>query len=109
MVESTCQDGFVNKSETKAWDFLEELAKNTLQWETTRGESLFASINSQKGGVHVVAETTYIDTRFSSLENMLKGFVMSQAPTNFPLPQMVSCSQCQFTDHSLSAWPLFAQ
>ena len=56
-----------------------------------------------------MADTTYTDTRFSTLENMLEGFMLSQASTNFPPPQMVSCSQCQSTDHSLSACPLFVQ
>jgi len=31
MMESMCQGGFLNKSETKAWNFLEELAEKTLQ------------------------------------------------------------------------------
>ena len=57
-----CQGGFLNKNETEAWDFLEELAEKTLQWETARDESLGARINSQKRGVHVMVDTTYIDT-----------------------------------------------
>jgi len=36
---------FFNKSETDEWDFLEELAEKTLQWETTRDKSLGARIN----------------------------------------------------------------
>ena len=54
----------MNKNETEAWDFLEELAEKTLQWETTTDESLGARINSQKGGVHAVADSIYIDIRF---------------------------------------------
>jgi len=68
-----CEEGFSNTSETEAWDFLEELAKKTLQWETTRNESLGARINSQKGGVHAVANTTYIDTRFADLKVFCAG------------------------------------
>jgi len=34
MMESMCQGGFLYKGETKAWDFLEESADETLQWET---------------------------------------------------------------------------
>jgi len=49
MVESIHQGGFLNKSETEAWDFLEELAEKTLQWETTRDESVGSRINHQKG------------------------------------------------------------
>jgi len=58
----------LNQIETEAWDFLEELVEKTLQWETTRDESGGARINNQKGGVHAVADTTYIDTRFTALE-----------------------------------------
>ena len=70
----------MNKNDTEPWDFIEELAKKTLQWETTRDESLGARINSQKEGVHAVADTTYIDTRFATLENMLKGFCVVPNP-----------------------------
>jgi len=103
-----CQGGFLNKSEIEAWDFLEESAEKTFQWETTRDESLGVGINSQRGGIHAVMDTTYIDTRAAALENMLKGFVLSQARVNYPPPQRVSCSQCQCTNHSLCACPLIA-
>ena len=73
--------------------------------QTTRDESLGVRINSQKGGIHTLVDAIYIDTRFATLENMLKDFVLFQASTKIPLPQMVLCSQCQSTDHSLSAYP----
>jgi len=91
----------------EAWHYLEKLAEKTLHWEITRNESLGVRINIQNGGVHAVEDTTYNDTRFAVLENMLKGFVMSQAPTNFPPPQMVSCSQHQSINNSLRACPYF--
>ena len=56
-----------------------------------------------------MANTTCIDAKLAALENMLKGFVLSQALTNFILLQVISCSQCQSTDHSLSACLLFSQ
>ena len=62
-----CHGGFLNKSETEAWDFLEELAEKTLQRETIRDEGIGVRINSQKGGVHAVADTTYIGIRFEAL------------------------------------------
>ena len=97
----------MNKSETEAWEFLEELAEKTLQWETTGDESLGSRINHQKGGIHTVADMTYIDTRIAALENMLKGLVMPQ-PTNHPTPQLVACSHYQALNHSLSTCPTFA-
>ena len=62
-----------------------------------------------KGGIHAVADTTYIDTRITALENMLKGLVMPQQPANYPTPQLVACSHCQSLDHCLSTCPIFAQ
>jgi len=56
-----------------------------------------------------MTDTTYIYTRFVVLENMLKGSKLSQAPANYPYPQMVSCCRCQSTNHFVSACPLFAQ
>ena len=109
MVGSMCQGGFLNKSETKGWDFLEELVEKTLQWETSRDEGLHARTNSQMVGVHMVVDTTYIYTRFVTLENMLKGFMLSQTLNNLSPPRMVSCSRCSSTDYSPSTCPLFAQ
>ena len=40
MVESMCQGGFLSKSVTAAWEFLEDLAEKTMQWETARNDSL---------------------------------------------------------------------
>ena len=74
----------MNKSETGAWDFLEELKEKTAQWETTRDEGLGARINCQKGGIHAMADIRYINAKFAALENMLKGLVLSQLSTNFP-------------------------
>jgi len=39
----------LNKSETKVWEFLEELVEKTLQWETMRDESLGSRVSCQKG------------------------------------------------------------
>ena len=78
-----CQ-GALKKSETEGWDFLEELTEKTLQWKNTRGESFSARINSQNGGIHAVPNTTYVNTRFVALQNMLKGFVLSQSLDQFP-------------------------
>jgi len=53
------------------------------------------SIAKRKG-----SNTTYIDTKLATLKNMLKDFLLYQKSTNFPPPQLVSCSQCQSTNHS---------
>ena len=48
MLESMCQGGFLSKSPIAAWEFLEDLAEKTMQWETTRDDSLSSSIARAK-------------------------------------------------------------
>ena len=110
MVEFMCQGEFLKKSEIESWKFLEELVEKILLWETTRDKSLGARISSKKGGIHAIMNTTYINTFLAAIKKICcKDFVMSQAPNNFSPSQTVSCSRCQFVDHSLSTCPLFAQ
>lgn len=56
--------------------------------------------------MHADSDLSYFDSRFTALENMVKGFVGSQP--QFPSPSLMSCSQCQSMDHTLSACPHFA-
>ena len=44
-----CQGEFLSKSPTAAWEFFENLAEKTIQWETTRDDSVSAIIASAKG------------------------------------------------------------
>jgi len=69
MLESTCQGGFLSKSPIAAWEFLEDLAEETMQWETTRDDSLSSRIATAKGGLHVVSDLSHIEPRFIALEN----------------------------------------
>ena len=80
MLESVYQGGFLSKSPTTAWEFLEELAKKTMQWETTRDNSLSSKIASAKGGLHAVSDLSHIESRFIALENQLKGLTIQQSP-----------------------------
>jgi len=73
MVESMCQDGFLSKSPTAAWEFLEDLAEKIMQWETTRDDSLSSRIASAKGGLHAVSDWSHIESRFTALEKPVKG------------------------------------
>jgi len=49
MLEPMCQGEFLSKSPTAAWEFFENLAEKTIQWETTRDDSVSAIIASAKG------------------------------------------------------------
>ena len=54
MVESMCQGGFLSKSATAAWEFLEDLAERIMQWETARDDSLSSRVT--RGGLHSTSE-----------------------------------------------------
>ena len=54
MLESICQGSFLSNSATATWEFLEDLAKKTMQWETTRDDSL--SSRFVRGGLHYVSD-----------------------------------------------------
>jgi len=93
MLESTCQDGFLSKNPTAAWEFLEDLVERQLKWKTIRGGSLSARIASAKRGMHLVSDLRHIEARFTALENQLKGLTIQQ-PQVFQSASMM-CSHCQ--------------
>ena len=68
MLEFTSQGGFLSKHSTTTWEFLEDIAERTMQWETTRDDSLRSRIISAKGGMHVVSDLSHIEYRFTALE-----------------------------------------
>jgi len=106
MLESMCQGGFLTKNPTAAWEFLEDLAEKTMQWETTRDDSLSSRIANVKGGLHAVSDLNHIESRFTALENQLKGLTIQQ-PQIFQSATII-CSHCQSPDHTLSACPHYA-
>jgi len=71
MVESMCQGGFLSKNSTAAWEFLEDLAEKTMQWETARDDSLSSML--VRGGLHSVSDVSHLESEIAVLENMLKG------------------------------------
>ena len=98
-----CQGGFFSKSATVAWEFLEDLAKKTMQWKTARDDSLSSRIT--RGGLHFVSEVSHLESKIVVLENVLKG-LSSQMP-QISQTSTVSCSHCQALDQSLSSCPYF--
>ena len=91
ILESMCQAGFLSKSATAAWKFLEDLVEKTMQWEIAREDSL--SSKFVRGGMHVVSDVSHLVSKITVLGNMLKGLSVQQ-PQNFQT-SLVSCSHCQ--------------
>ena len=49
-----CHRFFPPKSTGDAWEFLEVLADKSIQWETTRDDSLNSKHSGTKGGIHTM-------------------------------------------------------
>jgi len=99
-----CQGGFLSKNPTTAWEFLEDLAEKTMQWETARDDSLSSRL--VRSGLHLVSDVSHLESKIAVLENMLKG--LSSQMSQLSQTSIVSCSHCQAMDHSLSDCPYFA-
>jgi len=66
-----CQGRFLSKNPTAAWEFLEDLAKKTIQWETACDGSL--SSRFARDGLHSFSDVSHLESKIAVLENMLKG------------------------------------
>ena len=65
-----CQGGFLSKSATATWEFLEDLAEKTMQWETARDDSVSSKI--AWGTLHSISGVSHSESKIVDLENMLK-------------------------------------
>jgi len=93
--------GFLSKSATDTWKFLEDLAEKTMQWEIARDDSLSSRLVG--GGVHAIFDVTHLESKIAILENMLKGLSVQQSQNS--QTSLVSCSHCHALDHTLSYCP----
>jgi len=100
-----CQGGFLSRSPSNAGKFIKDLAEKIMQWKTTRDASLNSRYNGTRGDTHAVSHLSHLESRFATLENMIKGLVLHQSAPSHTL-QM--CSQCHVLDHTLSTCPYFA-
>jgi len=76
MLKSMCQGVFLSKSAIVAWEFLEDLAEKTMQWETAKDDSLSSRL--VRGGMHAVSNVSHLESKNAVLENMLKGLLVQQ-------------------------------
>jgi len=78
IVESMCQGGFLSKSATGAWEFLEDLAEKTMQWESARDNSLKSRIT--RGGLHSISDVSHLESKIAILKKHVKGIVSPNVP-----------------------------
>jgi len=57
------------------------------------------------GGIHAVSELIHLQSRFATLENMMKGLVLQHSQPS-QTPEM--CPQCHALEHTLSTCPYSA-
>ena len=56
--------------------------------------------------MHAVSDLSHIESRFTALENQLKGLTIQQPQVFQGAP--MTCSDCQSLDHTLSTCPYYA-
>ena len=71
MVESMCQGGFLSKNPIATWEFLEDLAKKTMQWKTASDDN--QNSRFARDCLHSVSDVSHLESMIAVLENMLKG------------------------------------
>ena len=74
-----------------------------MHWETTRDDNLSSRL--VRGGMHTVSDVSYLESKITILENMLKGLSVQQ-PQNSQT-SLVSCFHYQALNHTLSSYPYF--
>ena len=95
-------EGFLSKSATTAWEFLEDLAERIIKWEITRDDNLRSRL--ARGGMHVVYDVSHLEFKIVVLEKMLKDLSVQQNSQAF----LVSYSNCWALDQTLNSCPYFA-
>ena len=76
MVESMHQGRFLSKRPSNAWEFLKDLAKQTMQWETIRNDSLNSMYSGVKGGMDAVFDLSHLEFKFVAHQNMMNELVL---------------------------------
>ena len=70
-----CQGQFMNKEPIEAWQFLEDLAEKSLQWEITRESDRHTP---SRGGVYQVQSSLAEEAKFASLIRMIEALELKE-------------------------------
>jgi len=66
--------GFWSKSASAAWEFLEDLAKKTIQWKTTRDDNM--SSRFSRDGMYPAFDVHHLKYKIIVLKNIFKGLLV---------------------------------
>ena len=85
MIESLCNGTFTSKTADDAWQFFEEVAENTLEWEpvSVDNKQLTTSTVTNKGGIHKVNPNFESDAKLTSVVRRLEALELSKGATIF--------------------------
>ena len=75
MLESMCQDQFMNKEPIEAWQFLKGLTEKSLQWEITREPD---RLTLSRGGVYQVQPSLAEEAKFTSLIHRIEALELKE-------------------------------
>ena len=70
MLESMCQGNFLAQDHNAAWQFLENLAKKSAQWERSNEKSIYSRSNAHSVGSSTALEAK-IDAMLTKFDNVL--------------------------------------
>ena len=90
MVESMCQGEFMSKRDNDAWQFLEDLADKSMQWETTRETER----TNPKGGIHQVETSWATEAKIDAMAKRLEQLELERERGNQVNQVMASCTFC---------------
>ena len=72
LLETMCQGGFLQKDENEGWDLYKNLAKKTIQWESTSETSRNSNSISSKGGLHSIKSSIANEAKLANLARKLE-------------------------------------
>ena len=94
-----CQGGFLQKNENEGWDLYEDLAKRTIQWESTSENSRNSNSISSKGGLHSIELSIANKVRIANLARRLEALETKEpSPVNQVIPNQFSTLSCTYCE-----------
>ena len=98
---------FMNMTDEDAWNFLEEMAEKTMQWEGFR-EKAMSAITTEKGGLHQVETSIAAEAKFVALARRVKELEEKRKTVKHEQVNQVSqrcCFNYQGTNHVMEECP----
>ncbi|XP_026419791.1 uncharacterized protein LOC113315749 [Papaver somniferum] len=106
IVESMCNDAFIDKSVDETWTFLIEVAEKTQQWESIfepKKTTPVANVHKIKSDFEEKTNVASLARRVEALE--LQKNVKTTAPTLRDQIEIATCAACHSSNHLVDSCP----